>query len=78
MYEQERMYWLGYCLQSWSNRANLKGEDILKYYDEKAIKQLLNNYKVYHTVDPLVVLEDTIDINNIALDFNKLIDGNEK
>lgn len=72
-YEKERMYWMGYCLQDWSNRTTLKGKDICKLWGEKGIEQILSHYKIYHTVDPLVVLEDSIDINNINLDFEKIL-----
>lgn len=69
-YEKERMYWLGYCLQTWSNRTTLNGKDIAKIYGKEGIRHLWNNYKVYHTVDPMYVLEDTIEINgfNIGMD----------
>ena len=64
-YEKERMYWLGYCLQAWSNRANLPGKEIAKIFGEAGIEYLLRNYKVYHTVDPMYVLEDLKDCLNI-------------
>lgn len=61
------MYWLGYCLQEWSNAKGLKGEDIVKLYGEDGIRHLIKNYKVYHTVDLLYVLEDTLDIHGIII-----------
>lgn len=64
-YEKERMYWLGYCLQTWSNRGNLSGKEIAKIFGEAGIEHLLRNYKVYHTVDPMYVLEDSKDCLNI-------------
>lgn len=75
-YEKERMYWLGYCLQDWSNRTTLTGKDISKLWGEDGIRQVLDHYKIYHTVDPLVVLEDSIDVNNINLDFEKILINN--
>lgn len=73
LYEKERLYWLGYCLQDWSNKTKLKGKDIAEIYGEKGIQHLLNNYKVYHTVDPMYVLEDTIEIHGLNIDFNEII-----
>ena len=67
IYNEEVMYWLGYCLQEWSNAKQLKGEDIARLYGEDGIRHLIKNYKVYHTVDPLYVLEDTLDIHGISI-----------
>jgi len=66
-YEKERMYWLGYCLQSWSNRANLSGKEISKIFGELGVEHLLRNYKIYHTVDPMYVLEDCKDCLHIPM-----------
>lgn len=64
-YEKERMYWLGYCLQAWSNRADLSGEKICKLLGKEGVEHLLRNYKIYHTVDPMYVFEDCKDCLNI-------------
>lgn len=61
VYEKERMYWLGYCLQDWSNRAHISGIDIAKMLGIRGVNHLLKNYKVYHTVDAMYVLEDCKD-----------------
>lgn len=66
-YEKERMYWIGYCLQSWSNRAKLSGREISKALGKVGIEHLLRNYKIYHTVDPMYVLEDCQDCLEIKL-----------
>lgn len=60
-YEEERMYWIGYCLQTWSNNIGICGERIAEILGEKGVKHLLDNYNVYHTVDPMYVHEDTED-----------------
>ncbi|MGL5617029.1 MAG: hypothetical protein ACRDD2_12505 [Sarcina sp.] len=72
-YEKERMYWVGYCLQDWSNRTTLKGKDISNLWRKKGIEQIYYNYKIYHTVDPLYVLEDSIEINNININFEDVL-----
>lgn len=72
-YEKERMYWLGYCLQAWSNKTTLRGTDIAKLYGEDGIEHLLKHYKIYHTVDPLYVLEDTIEINELDVNFDEIL-----
>ena len=59
------MYWLGYCRQSWSNRADLSGKVISKGLDEVGVEHLIRNYKIYHTVDPMYVLEDCKDCLNV-------------
>ncbi|MEG2917503.1 MAG: hypothetical protein RR891_07435 [Clostridium sp.] len=64
-YEKERMYWLGYCLQDWGNRGNLTGNQIATTLGKEGISHLINNYKIYHTVDPMYVLEDCIECLNI-------------
>ncbi|MGL4760717.1 MAG: hypothetical protein ACRCWG_04590 [Sarcina sp.] len=74
VYEKERMYWMGFCLQYWSNRTTLKGKDIASLWGESGIEQLLKHYKIYHTVDPLVVLEDSIEVNEIEINFNEILD----
>lgn len=61
-YEKDRMYWLGYCLQEWSNKVNLTGKKIAEVLGEKGVEHLLRNYKIYHTVDSMYVLKDTFNI----------------
>lgn len=68
-YEKERMYWLGYCLQDWSNRAKVTGAEIATALGEERVRHLIRNYKIYHTVDPMYVLEDCQDCLEIKL-FN--------
>ncbi|MGL5417707.1 MAG: hypothetical protein ACRDAU_18715 [Clostridium sp.] len=72
-YEKERMYWLGYCLQDWSNRTILKGKDISRLWGREGINQVYSHYKIYHTVDSLYVLEDSIEMNNIKLNFEEIL-----
>ncbi|MGL5646662.1 MAG: hypothetical protein ACRDDY_02330 [Clostridium sp.] len=72
-YEKERMYWLGYCLQDWSNRTILKGKDISKLWGRDGIEQVYSHYKIYHTVDSLYVLEDSIEMNNIKINFEEIL-----
>lgn len=72
-YEKERLYWIGYCLQAWSNRTKLNGNEISNLWGHEGIEQILSHYKIYHTVDPLVVLEDSIDVNNIEINFEEIL-----
>ncbi|MGL4848342.1 MAG: hypothetical protein ACRC28_05370 [Clostridium sp.] len=72
-YEKERMYWLGYCMQDWSNRTILKGKDISKLWGRDGIEQVYSHYKIYHTVDSLYVLEDSIEMNNIKINFEEIL-----
>lgn len=60
-YEEERMYWIGYCLQTWSNNIGISGKELAQTLGEKGVKHLLDNYQIYHTVDPMYVHEDTED-----------------
>lgn len=66
-YEKERMYWLGYLLQTWSNKALVSGKELAKMLDIHGITHLLRNYKIYHTVDPMYVLLDSEDYLNIKI-----------
>lgn len=66
-YEKERMYWLGYCLQTWSNNIGVTGKALESILGEKGIKYLLSNYKIYHTVDPMYVHLDTQENLNIEI-----------
>lgn len=66
-YEKERMYWFGYCLQTWSNNLEITGEKILELLSDKGIIHLLENYRVYHTVDFMYVYEDTMDYLEIKI-----------
>ncbi len=61
VYEKERMYWLGYCLQTWSNKTNISGKVIANKLNIHGVEHLLSNYNIYHTVDTMYVLEDTED-----------------
>ncbi len=60
-YEEERMYWIGYCLQDWSNKTSITGIEIAQKLGKKGVKHLLDNYGIYHTVAPMYVLEDTFE-----------------
>ncbi|MBU3107673.1 DUF3791 domain-containing protein [Clostridium gasigenes] len=66
-YEKERMYWLGYCLQTWSNKTLKSGKEISTILGTKGIEHLLQNYKIYHTVDPMYVLEDSEEYLEIVI-----------
>jgi hypothetical protein len=68
-YEKERMYWLGYCLQTWSNRTNLSGREISKILGGVGVEHLIRNYKIYHTVDPMYVFEDCKECLNIQIEI---------
>lgn len=45
-YEKEMMYWIGYCLQTWSNRENMMGKEIANMLGEVGVKHLLDNYRI--------------------------------
>ena len=47
--------------------------DIARLYGKTGIKHLIDNYKIYHRVDPMYVLQDTLEINNINIDFEKIL-----
>lgn len=66
-YEKEVMYWLGYCLQEWSNNTNKSGAELAKLLDENGIEHLIRNYKIYHTVSPMYVLEDAEECLSIQI-----------
>ena len=66
-YEKEKMYWLGYLLQTWSNKTLVLGKELAKLLDIKGVTHLLRNYKIYHTVDPMYVLLDSEDYLNIKI-----------
>lgn len=67
IYEKERMYWLGYCLQTWSNKTCISGKKLANLLGIKGVEHLISNYKIYHTVDPMYVLEDSEDCLNIEI-----------
>ena len=62
-----------HCLLEWSNKTVLKGNDIARIFGKTGIKLLIDNYKIYHRVDPMYVLQDTLEINNINIDFEKIL-----
>lgn len=64
-YEKEKMYWLGYLLQTWSNKALVSGKELAKMLGTQGVTHLLRNYKIYHTVDPMYVLLDSEEYLNI-------------
>lgn len=66
-YEEERMYWIGYCLQTWSNNIGISGKKTAEILGKKGIKHLLDNYNIYHTVDPMYVHEDAEDYLQIKI-----------
>jgi len=54
----EIMYWIGYIYRYWHYYKN---EPSTKIYRQAAFKKMLQNYLMFHTMDPELAIDDLIE-----------------
>ena len=58
---KEIMYWIGYIYRYWHYYT---GESSTKIYKQAPFKTMKRNYMMFHTMDPVLAIEDLKEINN--------------
>lgn len=58
---KEIMYWIGYIYRYWHYYT---GESSANIYKQAPFKTMKRNYMMFHTMDPVLAIEDLKEINN--------------
>lgn len=55
------LYWIGYIYRYWHYYS---GEDSVKIYKQAPVETMKRNYMIFHTMDPVLAIEDLKEIHN--------------
>ena len=55
------LYWIGYIYRYWHYYIS---EDSAKIYKQAPVKTMKCNYMIFHTMDPVLAIEDLTEIHN--------------
>lgn len=61
VYSKDILYWIGYLYRYWHYYT---GEDSAKIYKQAPVKTMKRNYMIFHTMDPVVAIENLKEIYN--------------
>lgn len=61
IYDTDILYWIGYIYRYWHYYS---GEDSAKIYKQAPVETMKRNYMVFHTMDPVLAIEDLKEIHN--------------
>ena len=61
VFSKEVLYWIGYIYRYWHYYS---GEDSKKIYKQAPVEVMKRNYMMFHTMDPVLVIEDLKKIYN--------------
>ena len=61
IYAGEELYWIGYIYRYWHY---YNGEDSAKIYKQAPAQTMKRNYMIFHTMDPVLAIEDLKEIHN--------------
>ena len=61
VYSKDILYWIGYLYRYWHDYT---GEDSAKIYKQAPVKTMKRNYMIFHTMDPVVAIENLKEIYN--------------
>ena len=61
IYSKDILYWIGYIYRYWHYYS---GEDSKKIYKQAAVEVMKRNYMMFHTMDPVLAIEDLKEIYN--------------
>ena len=60
VFSADVVYWIGYLYQYWHFYT---GEDSAKIYKQAPVETMKRNYMVFHTMDPILAIEDLKEIH---------------
>lgn len=61
VFSKDVLYWIGYIYRYWHYYT---GEDSAKIFKQAPVKTMKRNYMIFHTMDPVVAIEDLKEIYN--------------
>ena len=61
LYDTDILYWIGYIYRYWHYYS---GEDSAKIYKQAPAETMKRNYMIFHTMDPVLAIEDLKEIHN--------------
>ena len=61
IYDTDILYWIGYIYRYWHYYS---GEDSAKIYKQAPVETMKRNYMIFHTMDPVLAIEDLKGIHN--------------
>lgn len=61
IFSKDILYWIGYIYRYWHYYS---GEDSAKIYKQAPIDTMKRNYMMFHTMDPVLAIEDLKEIHN--------------
>ena len=59
IYSADVLYWIGYIYRYWHYYS---GEDSAKIYKQAPVEKMKRNYMIFHTMDPVLAIEDLKEI----------------
>ncbi len=65
VYSKDVLYWIGYIYRYWHYYT---GEDSAKIYKQAPVDTMKRNYMIFHTMDPVVAIEDLKEIYRQKID----------
>lgn len=60
IFSADVMYWIGYLYRYWHFYT---GEDSAKIYKQASVETMKRNYMMFHTMDPILAIEDLKEIH---------------
>lgn len=60
-FSKDVLYWIGYIYRYWHYYS---GEDSAKIYKQAPVETMKRNYMIFHTMDPVLAIEDLKEIYN--------------
>ena len=61
IFSADVLYWIGYIYRYWHY---YNGEDSAKIYKQAPAPTMKRNYMIFHTMDPVLAIEDLKEIHN--------------
>ena len=61
IFSKDILYWIGYIYRYWHY---YNGEDSAKIYKQAPVETMKRNYMIFHTMDPVIAIEDLKEIHN--------------
>lgn len=61
IFSNDVLYWIGYIYRYWHYYS---GEDSAKIYKQAPVKTMKRNYMMFHTMDPVLAIEDLKEIHS--------------
>ena len=61
VFSKDILYWIGYIYRYWHY---YNGEDSVKIYKQAPVETMKRNYMIFHTMDPVLAIEDLKEIHN--------------